>query len=259
MSGIRSDGVREIALAAAASLALVLWELAFQLIVFFGHWQPTELELYAGDKVGFALLLALGLAIARRWQCCGFAGPLAFRQWWMLWPIWLDALVPLGQGLAEDGWRYLAGWAAVSLAVGFGEEGLFRGIVMSALGLERPRRAILLSALMFGAIHLAGLLSPIDYRLVLAQAASVVGLGVILGAVRIRTGSIWPGIIVHAVLDFCGIAAGGGVVEALQYSDDALYSMLGAGALALIWGLALCWRLPTPRAGMPLSAAPAAS
>ena len=54
------------------------------------------------------------------------------------------------------------------------------------------------------------MLSPIDYRLVLAQAASVVGLGVILGAVRVRTGSIWPGIIVHAVLDFCGIASGGG-------------------------------------------------
>jgi membrane protease YdiL (CAAX protease family) len=258
MRGIRSDGVRDIALAIAASLALVLWELAFQLIVVVGHWQPTELETYAGDKLGFALLLALALTVARRWRTGGFAGPLAFGRWWMLWPIWLDALVPLGGGLAEDGWRYLAGWGAVSLAVGFGEEGLFRGIVMSSLGLERPRRAILLSSLMFGAIHLAGLLSPIDYRLVLAQSASVIGLGVILGAVRVRTGSIWPGIIVHAVLDFCGIAAGGGVVEALQYSDDALYSMLGAGALALVWGLALCWRLPDPRAGMSLSAAPAA-
>ena len=250
--------MRDIALAVAASLALVLWELAFQVIVAVGHWQPTELEIYAGDKVGFALLLVLALAVAWRWRRDGFAGPFAFRHWWMLWPIWLDALVPLSQGLADDGWRYLAGWGAVSLAVGFGEEGLFRGIVMTTLGLERPRRAILLSALMFGAIHLAGLLSPIDYRLVLAQSASVIGLGVILGAVRVRTGSIWPGIIVHAVLDFCGIAAGGGVVEAMQYSDDALYSMLAAGAVALAWGLALCWRLPGPRGGLALSAAPAA-
>lgn len=250
--------MREFVLAVATSLALVLWELAFQLIITAGHWQPSELELYAGDKVGFALLLALALTFARRWRRSGFAGPVAFGRWWMLWPIWLDALVPLSQGLAGDGWRYLAGWGAVSLAVGFGEEGLFRGLVMDRLGLDRPRRSILLSALLFGAIHLAGLLSPIDYRLVLAQAASVVGLGVILGAVRVRTGSIWPGVIVHAVLDFCGIAAGGGVVEAMQYSEDALYSMLGAGALALAWGVALCWRLPAPRPGMPLSVAPAA-
>jgi uncharacterized protein len=238
--------VKQICLAIAASLALVLWELAFQVVIALCHWQPSELALYAGDKVGFALLLAAVLAAARRWRQDGFAGPFAFAQWWMLWPIWFDALVPLSQGLAEDGPLYLAGWAAVSIAVGFGEEGLFRGVVMSRLGLDRPRRAVLLSAVMFGAIHLAGLLSPIDYRLVLAQAASVVGLGVILGAVRVRTGSIWPGIIVHAILDFCGIATGGGVVEAMKYSDDTLYSMLAAGGVALAWGLALCWHLPRP-------------
>jgi membrane protease YdiL (CAAX protease family) len=250
--------VREIVLAVAASLSLVLWELAFQVIIAVGHWQPTELEIYAGDKLGFAVLLALALTAARRWRAGGFAGQMAFGRWWLLWPIWFDALVPLSQGLAEDNWRYLAGWGAVSLAVGFGEEGLFRGVVMDRLGLDRPLRAILMSAVLFGAIHLAGLLSPIDYRLVLAQAASVVGLGVILGAVRVRTRSIWPGIIVHTVLDFCGIAAGGGVVEAMQYSEEALYSMLGAGAVALAWGLVLCWRLPQPRPRLPLSAAPAA-
>ena len=250
--------MREFVLAVAASLALVLWELAFQVAIAAGHWQPTELEIYAGDKLGFAVLLALALTAARRWRASGFAGPLAFERWWLLWPIWLDALVPLSQGLAEDNWRYLAGWGAVSLAVGFGEEGLFRGIVMARLGLGRPLRAILISSVLFGAIHLAGLLSPIDYRLVLAQAASVVGLGVILGAVRVRTGSIWPGVIVHTILDFCGIAAGGGVVEAMQYSDDALYSMLGAGAVALAWGLVLCWRLPQPHPGLPLNVAPAA-
>jgi len=43
----------------------------------------------------------------------------------------------------------------------------------------------------------------------------------------------------------------------MQYSDDALYSMLGAGAVALAWGLALCWRLPQPRT-LRFSAAPAA-
>ncbi len=250
--------MKEILLAVAAALGLVLWELAFQLIVSAAGWAPTELELYAGDKLGFAVLLALALTIARQWRRSGFAGPLDFRRWWMLWPIWFDAIVPLTEGLAQDGARYLVGWAAVSLAVGFGEEGLFRGLVMNILGPERPLRAILISSCLFGTIHLAGLLSPIDYRLVLAQAASVVGLGVILGAVRVRTGSIWPGIIVHAVLDFCGIAAGGGVVEAMQYSTAALYSMLGAGAVALIWGLTLCWRLPVPGGGLRLNAAPAA-
>ena len=243
--------MKAIALAVGMSLILVLWELAFQLGVVALNWQPTELALYAGDKVGFAVLLALALTIGRRWRKSGFAGPLAFARWWMLWPIWFDALVPLVQGPAEDGALYLVGWASVSLAVGIGEEGLFRGVIMSQLGIDRPRRAIFVSSLLFGAIHLAGLLSPIDYRLVLAQAASVVGLGMILGAVRLRAASIWPCVIVHAVLDFCGIAAGGGVVEAMQYSDDAVFSMLGAGGVAFAWGLVLCWRLPKPRTILP--------
>jgi membrane protease YdiL (CAAX protease family) len=230
----------------AATLSLVLWELAFQLGALASHWQPSELSLYAADKLGFALLLALFFTFGRSWRENGFAGALAIRRWWLLWPIWLDALVPLLDGLAEASPRYLIGWGAVSLAVGFGEEGLFRGLVMGRLGLDRPRRAVFLSSLLFGCIHLAGLLSPIDHRLVLAQAASVVGLGLILGAVRVRARSIWPGVAAHAVLDFCGIAAGGGVVEAMQYSDDALYSMLAAGGLAMVWGLALCWRLPAP-------------
>ena len=238
--------MKQIALAAGTALIVVLWEMAFQLAVVAGHWHPSELALYAGDKLGFTLLLALLLTFRRRWRASGFAGPLAIRSWWLLWPIWLDALVPLTQGPAEDSPRYLLGWGAVTLAVGFGEEGLFRGLIMNGLGLDRPRRAIIVSSALFGAIHLAGLLSPIDYRLVLAQAASVVGLGLILGAVRIRTGSIWPGVVVHTVLDFCGIVAGGGVVEAMQYSADAVYSMLGAGGLALVWGIVLCWRLPAP-------------
>jgi membrane protease YdiL (CAAX protease family) len=256
MRAFRRDGVKEIARAIAAALFLVLWELVFQLGIMAGRWRPTELMLYAGDKLGFALLLAVALTAGRRWRRSGFAGPLAFGRWWMLWPIWFDALVPLTQGPAEDGAFYLLGWGAVSLAVGFGEEGLFRGVIMDGLGLDRPRRAIAVSSLLFGAIHLAGLLSPIDHRLVLAQAASVVGLGLILGAVRVRTASIWPCVIVHAVLDFCGIAAGGGVVEAMQYSDAAVYSMLGAGGVALAWGLVLCWRLPAqaPAIGRPVTA-----
>ncbi|GGF28445.1 hypothetical protein GCM10011611_38110 [Aliidongia dinghuensis] len=236
--------MRQIGLAAGTALLIVVWELAVQAIILAVGWQPGELALYASDKVGFALLLALALTIARHWRTSGFMGPLAISRWWLLWPIWFDAAVPLTQGLAEDSPRYLAGWAAVSLAVGFGEEGLFRGVLMPQLGLDRPRRAIIVSSVLFGAIHLAGLLSPIDSRLVLAQAASVVGLGLILGAVRIRTRSLWPCMIVHAVLDFCGIASGGGVVEAMQYSDEALFSMLGAGAVAFAWGSLLCWRLP---------------
>jgi membrane protease YdiL (CAAX protease family) len=244
MRGLWSENVKNFAVATGLALLIVLWEVVFQLAFVALGLEPEELKVYAGDKIGFVVLLALALTIAGRWRSSGFAGPLAVTRWWLFWPIWIDALVPVTQGLADEGPLRLAGWAAVSLAVGIGEEGLFRGLVMTALGLDRPRRAIVASSLLFGTIHLAGLLSPIDYRLVLAQAASVVGLGLILGAVRIRTNSIWPGVVVHTVLDFCGIAAGGGVLEAMQYSTDAVLSMLGAGAVALAWGIALCWRLP---------------
>jgi membrane protease YdiL (CAAX protease family) len=103
-----------------------------------------------------------------------------------------DALRPSGPLDA------LASLAAIALAPAFFEEILFRGIVLPSLlrGVGNYS-AIAVSALLFGFIHL-DFVTPgaMFYRV---PFAFVVGLG--LGLLRVRSGSLLPPILAHALLN----------------------------------------------------------
>ena len=87
-----------------------------------------------------------------------------------------------------------SGWGVVvSLAVvpAFCEEVAFRGFILSGFRKRyRVGSAILLSALLFGLLHV--LLSVFQQFF----AASLLGL--VLGLLAVRSGSLWPGVLLHA-------------------------------------------------------------
>ncbi|MEI9982637.1 MAG: CPBP family intramembrane glutamic endopeptidase [Aliidongia sp.] len=204
----------------------------------------SEFWLYGVDKLGFALALAGFLTYRRLWQRCGFAGGFQANAAHLLWPLWLIAGISALQGFADDDGGRIVGWFAISAAVGFGEEGVFRGLIIAVLGADRPRRAVLISSILFGTLHLAGLLAPVDYRYILMQAVAAACLGLVLGSARLLTGSIWPGITAHTALDFFGLAAAGGVMSAADFSLGSAIVVLGSALVSFIWGIALWQRLP---------------
>lgn len=81
-----------------------------------------------------------------------------------------------------------AGALAVSVIVPVAEELVFRGAILTALlrNGKKPWVAIVLSALFFGVAHF----NP-------AQSANAFVLGLLLGWVYWRTGSLWPAIAIH--------------------------------------------------------------
>jgi uncharacterized protein len=109
----------------------------------------------------------------------------------------------------------------MAAAPGFCEELFFRGYFQSRL-VERwgPAAAVATSAVLFGALHLDSVQSPM---------AAVLGL--YLGHVAWRTGSIWPGVVCHAANNLVATLGGALLPE----------NMGGRGAcvLQLIVGLAL--------------------
>ena len=224
--------------------AVLCWELIVPSVALLLDPGLSELALIAIDKLAFAAVLALVLTGQSLWWRCGFAGGLRADRNGLLWPLWLIAMISALQGGAEtDPWR-LCGWLAVSAAISFGEEGVFRGLIIAVLGPGRPRRAVVVSSVLFGMLHLAGLLAPVDFRYVLAQAVTATCLGLVLGCVRLLAGSIWPGIIAHAALDFFGLAAAGGVLGAMEFSIGALIVLMGSAGVALGWAGVLWRRLP---------------
>ena len=87
------------------------------------------------------------------------------------------------------------------LATGVFEEGLWRGVM---LGLLRPRGvwlAVVLSSVLFGLGHLTNAALRGFSVLILLQAFGAAVQGVGLAALRLRTGTIWPLIVIHALHD----------------------------------------------------------
>lgn len=88
----------------------------------------------------------------------------------------------------EHGWPLWTAYAAVALLPALLEEIAFRGVVLGRLQrLLSAREALVIQAMLFSVIHLLPLIFVSHFLL---------GLG--LGLLRQRSGSLWPGIVVHA-------------------------------------------------------------
>ncbi len=86
-------------------------------------------------------------------------------------------------------------WLTSALVPAFAEEYFFRGYVLSAFrGRVSRFRAVIFSGLIFGLFHVVS-----GSHLTLERFMPTVLLGVFLGWVAIRTGSLWPGVFLHAI------------------------------------------------------------
>ena len=87
--------------------------------------------------------------------------------------------------------------------VGLSEELMFRGVLLQAF-----RRtvsiwpAVVLTTVAFGAIHILNVFMTGELRSALIQSAAAALSGVLFIALRLRTGSLWPCIVVHGLWDF---------------------------------------------------------
>lgn len=90
------------------------------------------------------------------------------------------------------------GVLVLALVPAFTEEFAFRGYILSGLARSyRPWTAIILSSLLFAFLHV--LLSLFQ------QFFGAALLGVVLGAIAWRTGSLWPGVVFHFVNNALGV------------------------------------------------------
>ena len=159
----------------------------------------------------------------------------------LYWPIALIALLTLAGGITETSTSTLIKIAFLSLAVGIGEELMFRGLVFYWFDSVSLRKRILISAFAFGGMHLFGLFSNIDAAVILAQVYFAASLGVIFAYARSQDYSILLPILVHALFDFVAIGGKGGVSETFT-DDKILFGLLFAGTIAWGWSGYLLWK-----------------
>jgi membrane protease YdiL (CAAX protease family) len=153
-------------------------------------------------------------------------------RWFLPAPEWLMEIM---LGLTQSG---LASFVVLVIVAPLTEESLFRGLLMNGL-LSRysPRKAIIVNAILFAVFHM----NPY-------QLANAFVLGCVFGWLRIRTGSLWPCILLHALSNGVGYIAALLPFEIPGYTAvhpwslqpwwfDLLGLALAAGGLALTYVL----------------------
>jgi len=144
------------------------------------------------------------------WRAAGFTRPVSVRALlayapWLILPLLMLADSP-GQPVAIT---RVAGFAVFCLLVGFAEEGLLRGVVLRALMPGGVMRAVLISSALFGAAHLTNMFQGRDVFSTVVQAIYATFIGIGFAGPRIFTGTIWPAVVLHGLIDFSDFASRG--------------------------------------------------
>ena len=124
----------------------------------------------------------------------------------------------------------------LAIFVAIFEEVLFRGILLH--GLEKRLGAVaalLVSSALFGAMHYVNWVEGQDLASTHTQVVHAALAGFLYGAITLRTRSLWPGILLHALWDFTVFANSAllGDMAALAPTDGAASDLRG-GMIAFI-------------------------
>jgi len=152
------------------------------------------------------------------------------------------ALLSLGQGIQVTAPITILSFAALTLVIGFAEETYFRGLILTTLLPTGTIRAVILSSFLFAAPHLLNIIGGAwDPSFTIVDSIAAFGLGMTFAAIRLRTGSIWPLVGIHALFDFSSLISLGGIEVPAQPPQALLMSVL-FGIVFVIYGLFLLRR-----------------
>lgn len=151
-----------------------------------------------------AFLFLVAVILMSGWRDLKFGAP----QPGTLRLLWFPALYIIGF-LSIAG---LLGWPPLSLMlmilfstlfVGLSEETMFRGMLFQALRTRvKLWPAMIWTSVLFGSVHILNALTTGEFLMALLQAFTATLSGVAFIAILVRTGSLWPPILYHALWDF---------------------------------------------------------
>ncbi|MEO5678677.1 MAG: CPBP family intramembrane glutamic endopeptidase [Acidimicrobiales bacterium] len=193
--------------------------------------------LETGAKLASA---AVALSIVDRLGWYRRVGLTLPRRWNRLWLAWLPAAYvafALAGGTHGQGVLTVLGVMGLSLAVGLEEELWTRGLVLESLRWRGTTVAVVVSSLWFGLLHSLNLLSGQPASATLAQMGFATAFGLAVGAVRVRVGTLWLPIALHALYDL-GLLLADSAVKGITWRQVLAFLAVAAVPLA-VYGLVL--------------------
>jgi len=202
--GVGGDVVNRVLV--ALGLLVVWMGITFLLIP--AQEGDVSLDALVTQGIGRQFVIACGFlivaALVLRWRDLGFGPPRPGRLVLLGWlhavaiTVFFAAAVKGGMPAPAVAFFVLVN----TLMVGFSEEVMFRGFLLSALrGVMGVWPAVILSSVVFGAIHVMNGFITGAWEGAVVQATMAGMSGLAFAALCIRTGSLWPGIVLHGLWD----------------------------------------------------------
>ena len=177
------------------------------------HLPPLSLQFLAA--LVLAVLAIVLLTTLRSWRNVGFRALQSRKDLRLYW-VPLFPLLPVLIGTVAAMTRLPIGevvfYLALACAVGFVEEVYFRGLMLRSLVSLGLWRAAVITSVLFGLMHLQNLLFGADLAATSLQVVYASAMGFGFAAVTLRTGVIWPLVVIHALIDFAGFLTTGETV-----------------------------------------------
>jgi len=191
--------------------------------------------------IGFVILTVIGLVLLTRmrwWKEVGFR-PL--RECHLLWLPALPLIGTLYQFFSGGG-ELARGTVVLFMLVltalnGFAEEVFYRGLMLRALVEKGVWRALLITSLIFAFTHSMNVLTGWSPERVLWQLCYSFAIGFGWAAFALRTGTIWPLILIHFLNNFFSLSGSGSVIQTGELSTGSRCIMLFYTVAFILYGV----------------------
>lgn len=164
------------------------------------------------------------------WKKIGSLKRIPLKSIYLILLVIILAFTPIIYGLKEHSLNMIVMLLITSLLIGFSEECVNRGLILTALKPKGKRQAILISSLIFGLFHLSIIFRGIDIVSILFLVLFAFGFGLVMAVVRYETDSLLVLILIHALWDFMSFMC--------NPNTNMIYQIL-----VILWGLFLIFKV----------------
>jgi len=176
-------------------------------------------------RVGICIFAIVMLSTLGWWGECGFVRPKSWRILLPYLPLFLLIIVSKiseinSLGIHVSDLNFILIGLFVYVAGGFMEEAIFRGLVLRTLLPGGLVRAAILSSIIFAVVHLLNLAGGANLAATILQVIVAFLMGLAFVAPLAVTRNIWPLIFIHALNNFGGYLAVGGILDTATTSQS---------------------------------------
>lgn len=190
--------------------SIIAVQLAVSAVVRVTLPHTTQFQLALIDETALSLVAAVLLTRMHWWGSVGFRPVRRPGDLWLFWaPVILvvSNLAGAAMGIRSTAFSEFIVFFALAGLAGFAEESFFRGLMLRALMPKGVWRAAIVSSVFFGLLHGLNILSGGDPQAVFIQIGIALAVGFVYATLVVRTGVIWPLVILHGLTDLAGFIA----------------------------------------------------